>query len=146
VESFEAEIVEARGGGAFVEVPADVVAALGGKGRIKVSATFDGIPYRGSIVSMGGGSMVLGILKDIRGRLEKSPGDHVDVTVEVDDAERTVDVPDDLAAALDDTGSREAFDALSYSHRREYVTWIEEAKKPETRARRINQTVERLRG
>jgi hypothetical protein len=147
VETFEAEIVEARQGGAYVEVPVDVVEALGGQGRIKVRATFDGIPYQGSIVSMGDGNgMVLGILKGIRGQLGKSPGDQVEVTVEVDEAERTVAVPADLATALADAGLREAFDQLSYSRRREHVTSIEAAKKPETRTRRIAHTVERLGG
>jgi hypothetical protein len=145
VESFEAEIVEARQGGAYVEVPAAVVAALGGQRRIKVRATFDGIAYRGSIVSMGSG-MVLGLLKDIRTRLAKGPGDAVTVTVEVDEAERTVDLPGDLATALDEARLRETFDRLSYSHRRRYVTWIDEARKPETRARRIAQTLEQVRG
>lgn len=145
MEAFEAEIVEARGGGAYVEVPADVVGALGGTGRIKVQATFDGIPYRGSIVSMGDG-MVLGVLKDIRRRLGKAPGDRVEVTVEVDQAERTVEVPGDLAAALEGAQLQEAFDRLSYSRRRTYVTRIEEARKPETRARRVDQTLRELRG
>jgi hypothetical protein len=68
VEPFEAVIAEARGGGAYVEVPGDVVAALGGGGRIPVQATFDGVAYCGSIASMGG-CMALGILKQIRTEL-----------------------------------------------------------------------------
>ena len=64
---------------------------------------------------------------------------------ERDTAERTVPVPDDLRAALDAAGLGVAFDALSFSHRREYVRWIDEAKKPDTRARRVAQTVERVR-
>jgi uncharacterized protein YdeI (YjbR/CyaY-like superfamily) len=64
------------------------------------------------------------------------------VTVIRDDAERTVDVPDDLAAALEAAGMREAFDKLSFSHRREHVAAINDAKKPETRARRIAKAVE----
>jgi hypothetical protein len=144
VQSFEAEIVEADGGGAFVRVPDDVVAALGGKGRIPVDATFDGVAYRGSVVSMGGGK-VLGVLKGIRAELGKQPGDTVTVTLAADTAPRTVEVADDLRAALDEAGLTATFDALSYSHQREYVTWIDEAKKPATRARRIAGTVDRLR-
>jgi hypothetical protein len=144
VQSFEAEIVEVDGGGAFVRVPDDVVAALGGKGRIPVEATFDGVAYRGSVVSMGGGK-VLGVLKGIRAELGKQPGDTVAVTLAADTAPRTVEVADDLRTALDAAGLAEAFSALSYSHQREYVTWIDEAKKPETRARRIAGTVDRLR-
>lgn len=116
-----------------------------GKGRIPVQATFDGIAYRGSVVSMGG-EKVLGLLKAIRTELVKQPGDIVRVTVELDRAERFVPVPDDLRVALDRAGLGATFDALSYSHQREYVSWIEEAKKADTRSRRISQTVDRIRG
>ena len=143
METFEAVIQDANGGGAYIEVPAEVLDALGGGGRIPVQATFDGIAYRGSIASMGG-CMALGVLKQIRSDLGKGPGDSVVVTVTRDDAERTVEVPDDLAAALAAAGAREAFDKLSFSHRREHVNAITEAKKPETRTRRITKAIEML--
>jgi hypothetical protein len=127
-----------------VPVPAEVVTALGGRGRIPVVATFDGIEYRGSVVSMGSG-MVIGVLQMIRTQLGKAPGDTVSVTLVVDDEPRRVEVPDDLRAALAAASLQARFDALSYSHRREYVNWIEEAKRPATRQRRIEQTVERVR-
>ncbi len=145
VERFEATIEAGGGGGAFVPVPDDVMAALGGGGRIPVRATFDGVPYRGSIVTMGG-RRCIGLLKAIREQLGKGEGDQVTVTVDRDRAERAVTMPDDLVRALDDAGAREAFDALSYSHQREYVNWVEEAKRPETRLRRVAQTVERVTG
>ncbi|GAB2652597.1 YdeI/OmpD-associated family protein [Kribbella swartbergensis] len=143
METFEGTVVVNDGGGAWVEVPGEVVVALGGGGRIPVRASFDGLDYRGSIASMGG-CMVLGLLKSIREQLGKGDGDSVTVTVERDTSERTVDVPTDLAAALDGAGLREAFDKLSYSHRREHVNAINEAKKPETRERRIAKAVEML--
>jgi hypothetical protein len=143
METFEGTIVVGDGGGAWVEVPGDVVAALGGGGRIPVHATFDGVAYRGSVASMGG-CLALGILKGIRTELGKGAGDSVTVTVERDDAVRTVDVPADLAAALEAAGLREAFDGLSFSHRREHVNAIIDAKKPETRARRISKALEML--
>ena len=136
--------MKASRGGAYVEVPPAVIAALGGKPRTAVRATFDGIAYRGSIVSMGGKG-VLGILQAIRAELGKAPGDPVSVTVQVDEVVRSVRVPNDLDAALRHADLRDAFDALSYSHRREHVTWIEAAKRAETRARRISQTVDRVR-
>lgn len=145
MERFDAPILDAPRGGAYVEVPAEIVAALGGKGRIPVHATFDGIAYRGSIVPMGGDSRILGVLKAIRGQLAKSPGDTVTVTLEADTSERTIVVPDDLKAALGDAGVADAFNRLSYSHQREYVTWVGDAKKPETRARRVSETIDRLR-
>ncbi|MGY4765303.1 YdeI/OmpD-associated family protein [Kribbella sp. CWNU-51] len=143
METFEGTIVVNDGGGAWVEVPGEVVAALGGGGRIPVQATFDGIAYRGSIASMGG-RMALGILKSIRGELRKGAGDPVTVTLVRDAAERTVEVPADLAAALQEAGLRKAFDALSYSHRREHVNAINDAKRPETRVRRISKALEML--
>ena len=143
METFEGTVVVNDGGGAWVEVPSEVIAALGGGGRIPVQASFDGIAYRGSIASMGG-CMALGLLKSIRTELGKGDGDPVTVTVERDTAERAVEVPEDLAAALDEAGLRKTFDALSYSHRREHVNAINDAKKPETRARRITKALEML--
>jgi len=140
---FEATITAADRGGAYVAVPADVVAALGGRGRFPVIATFDGVEYRGSVVSTGSGP-VIGVLQRIRAELGKEPGDVVRVTLTVDEEPRRVDVPEDLGAALADVHLQARFDALSYSHRREYVQWIEEAKRPATRQRRIEQTVERV--
>ena len=144
METFEAAIVVNDGGGAWVEVPGEVVAALGGGGRIPVVATFDGVGYRGSIASMGG-CMALGVLKSIRSELGTGDGDAVTVTVERDSGERVVEVPEELAAALAEAGLREVFDGLSYSHRREHVNAINDAKKPETRARRIAKALEMLR-
>jgi hypothetical protein len=144
VEAFEAAIQPAPGGGAYVEIPPAVAAELGGTGRIAVNATFDGVAYRGSIVSMGG-AKVLGILKDIRVKLGKKPGDRVSVTVEADLAERSITLPDDLREALSDAHLLERFTGLSYTHQREYVTWIEGAKQAPTRARRVSQTIERVR-
>ena len=91
-----------------------------------------------------GGCMVIGLLKGIRTQLGKGDGDPITVTLERDTAERTVDVPEDLATALAEAGLQEAFDALSYSHRREHVNAVTEAKKPETRVRRIAKAIEIL--
>jgi histidyl-tRNA synthetase len=143
---FEATIEEAPRGGAFVAVPPDVVESLGGGGRIPVVASFDGIDYRGSIVRMGG-ETILGILKAIRQELGKEPGDQVVVVVAADHSEREVEMPEELAAALAASpAARAAFDALSYSHRREHAGYVAEAKQSETRQRRAGRTVERLLG
>ncbi len=134
------------GGGHLVEVPSDVIQALGGKGRIPVNATFNGIPYRGSLVRMGGVA-VLGILKSILEQLEVDIGDRIEVTVELDTSERTVDVPTDLARALaKDRAAQAAWDGMSFTRRRELARGIEEAKKPETQARRLVAALEELRG
>jgi hypothetical protein len=141
---FRAEVRDARGGGHLVEVPNDVVNALGGRGRTPVRASFNGIPYRGSIVSMGG-SFVLGVQKAILGEAGASAGDTLDVVVELDAAPREVEVPDDLRNELDRRKTlRAAWDRSSYSHRREYAAAITEAKRPETRRRRIEKTLQAL--
>jgi len=144
VSRFSATIEEAPRGGAYVRIPPDVIEALGGGGRIPVQATFDGIQYRGSVVRMGGDS-VLGVLKEIREKLGKTHGDDVEVIIERDEAEREVEIPIELAKLLDaNPAARSAFEALSYSHRREHAFHVAEAKKPETRERRARKTVEDL--
>ena len=136
------------GGGHLVDVPTEVIEALGGqgsgRGRIPVTATFDGVPYRGSIVRMGGGA-VLGVQKAIMAEAGVSVGDTLTVVVRNDDAPREVEVPVDLAEALrGNDEARAVFEGLSYSHRREYVDSITEAKRPETRARRVERTIQAM--
>jgi uncharacterized protein YdeI (YjbR/CyaY-like superfamily) len=111
-----------------------------------VRATFDGIEYRGSIVRMGGDS-VLGVLKEIRAGLGKTHGDELEVTIARDEAERVVEIPIELTKLLEaNPAARDAFEALSYSHRREHALHVAEARKPETRERRARKTVEALLG
>ncbi len=144
LSGFVSVIEEAPRGGAYIRIPNDVLETLGGGGRIPVQATFDGIPYRGSIVRMGD-DHVLGVLKEIREKLGKAHGDEIEVTVERDEAVREVEVPVELATLLEaNPAARRAFDALSYSHRREHALHVAEAKRPETRQRRARKTVEDL--
>ena len=144
MSSLVATVEEAPRGGAFVRIPPDVIDGLGGGGRIPVRATFGGIPYRGSIVRMGGDS-VLGVLKEIRDTLGLALGDEVEVTVVRDEAERVVEIPLELATLLEaNPAAREAFEGLSYSHRREHALHVAEAKQPETRERRARKTIEAL--
>ena len=126
-------------------IPPDVAEGLGG-GRIPVRASFGGTPYRGSIVRMGGES-VLGVLKEIRETLGLAYGDEVEVTIERDEDERVIEIPAELATLLEaNPAARSAFEALSYSHRREHALHVAEAKKPETRERRARKTIEALIG
>lgn len=143
--TFTAPIEAAERGGAYVTIPFDVEQAFGRK-RLPISATFDGEPYRGTLVRMGGPEHLLIVRKDIRAKLGKQPGDTVTVTLEEDLEPRLVEVPQDLQAALDANPEAAAFfDKLAYTYRKEYVSWIANTKSPETRARRIGQTLERLR-
>jgi Domain of unknown function (DUF1905)/Bacteriocin-protection, YdeI or OmpD-Associated len=138
---FTAVIQNAGDGGAFVEVPFDVEEAFGSK-RPKVKATIDGIPYRGTLVRMGTECHLLLILKSIREQAGKTFGDEVKITVELDTEPRVVAIPKDLAGALKkDREAKIRFGKLSYTHQKEYVTWIEEAKKDETRQRRLAKTI-----
>ena len=142
--TFRAVIEDAGDGGAFVSVPFDVEQAFGKK-RVKVKATIDGVPYRGSLVRMGGPCHILGILKDIRRQIGKDVGDEVEVVVEEDNEPRQVLVPPDLLSALAaDPQAGAFFTQLSYTHQREYVLWIEEAKRSETRQGHITRAVAML--
>lgn len=144
--SFEAEIVEGRGGGALVGIPFSVKEAYGVAGRVEVRATFDGHAYRGSLAPMGGGAHVLGIRKAIREAIGKDVGDTVVVTLERDTDERVVDVPPELASALAaDAEASRRFERLSFTHRREFAEWIAEGKKQDTRDRRAARAVDMIR-
>lgn len=142
---FWAVIEDAGGGGMFVEVPFDVEATFGKK-RVKVKATIDGVPYRGSLVRMGRPCHMLVVLKEIRDKIGKRPGDQVHVVVEEDKEPRLVEVPGDLRQALDaDAEVGRFFEGLSYTHQKEYVNWVIEAKRPETRQNRILKVLDMLR-
>lgn len=142
--TFEAVIQNASGGGAFVEVPFDVEKAFGAK-KPKVKALIEGVPYRGILTRMGGPSHILVILKSIREQVGKSFGNQVKVTVEADVEPRVLEIPKDLMKELKkDREAKAFFERLSYTHKREYVMWLTEAKKDETRQRRIAKTIERL--
>ena len=141
---FTGEIRAHEGGGAFVEFPHDVEKLFGVKGRVPVRVTFDGIAYRGSMVRMGMPRHILLILKEIREKLGKGPGAKIRVTVELDDAPRTIELSADIEAAYKKAGVLDRFRSMSYSHQREYANWIGEAKQAETRTRRIDKSVGEL--
>lgn len=128
-----------------LEVPADIVAALGPTQRPAVRVTLGGHTYRSTVARMGG-RFLLPVSAEVRAASGVAAGDVVDVEVEVDDAPRSVDVPADLAAALDaDPATRAAFDGLSHSNQRRHVLAVEGAKAAETRARRVAKVVEAVR-
>ena len=138
---FNALIEDAGGGGAYVNIPFDVEKEYGKK-RVKVRATFNGEPYRGSLVRMGKPCHILGIRKDNREKIGKSIGDVVEVTLEEDHDVRTINIPADLEKALQqDPLILAVFQKLSYSHQKAYVEWINEAKRNQTRINRIERTL-----
>jgi hypothetical protein len=144
IQRFTSVIESAGGGGAFVSIPFDVELAFGKK-RVPVEATIDGEPYRGTLVRMGGPSHILVVLKSIREIIGKGPGDPVDVVIAEDLNPRVVDVPGDLARALKSKPKALMFlRGLSYTDQKEYVRWIESAKRRETRANRVARAVAML--
>ena len=141
-QTFSGRIQNAGGGGAFVEVPFDVEQVFGSK-RPKVKALIEGVPYRGTLVRMGGEHHLLIILKGIREQVGKTFGDEVKIIVEADTEPRAVEIPADLMKELKkDKDARALFDKLAYTHRKEYVRWIEQAKREETRAARVAKALE----
>jgi Bacteriocin-protection, YdeI or OmpD-Associated/Domain of unknown function (DUF1905) len=142
-ERFET-VLQTEGPGTFVEVPLDVP-ALYGRARAPVRVTINGYRFR-STVAVYGGRYFLPVKRAVREAAGVAAGDLVVVEVEPDSAPREVEVPSDLAAALAaDPAAAAAFERLSYTHRREYVEWLGEARRPETRRRRVDETVARLR-
>ena len=125
-----------------ITIPFDVEEVFGAK-RVPVKATVNGAVYTGSIVRMGGKYM-LGIPKAFREEAGISAGETIKVTIEADTAPRTVEVPKDLSSAINKAGVSAAWEKLSYTHRKEHVRAVEEAKKPETRLKRIERAVEML--
>jgi hypothetical protein len=143
--TFRAVIENPGEGGAFVRVPFDVEKAFGKK-RVPISATIDGEPYRGTLVRMGEPCHILIVLKEIRVKIGKDFGDEVEVVLEEDVEPRVMAVPDDLQQALDhDPAAKMVFEKLSYSHQKEYVNAILEAKREKTRKNRIAKTLDMLR-
>ncbi len=116
-----------------------------GEARPRVVATINGHEYRQRL-AVYGGETVLGLTNAFRKAAGIIVGDTVEVALERDDTPREVIVPPELDAALrTDAAARATYDALSFTHRREYAEWVGEAKKPETRERRAATTLERLR-
>jgi hypothetical protein len=133
-----------------IVVPPEVVIALGAGRRPPVRVTLtraDGAAhtYR-STVAARGEEFLVGVSAEVRAAAGVAGGDEVEVLLEHDTAPRVAEVPADLAAALAaDAGARAFFAGLSYSHQRAYTLWVDEAKKPQTRARRVDQALQMLR-
>ena len=143
---FKAAIQSGIGGGAGVVFPYDCEQELGTKASVPVKSTLDGIPYTGSLMKCGETSHMLGVLKSIRQQIGKGPGDTVEVVLWKDEEARTVEVPVEFQRLMTKEGILDSFERLSYTHRKEYCRWIAEAKKEETRLRRIGKAIEMLKG
>jgi hypothetical protein len=137
--TFSAKLID---DGAF-EVPLDV-RKIFGEARPAVKITFLGQTFR-TRVAVYGGKYVLGIWKGVREKLGLEDGQTIEVTLEPDDAPRTVAPPKELAAAMKkNAAARAGWEAMSFTHKREWATAIADAKKPETREKRVAQAIEAL--
>ena len=121
----------------FLRVPLDVKKVFGTRARVAVKGSVNGAVFRSSLLPQGDGSHILVVNKSIRTQANADAGDAVHVILEPDTAPRTVDAPDDLRNELQRTGHLKNFEGMSYSHQKEYVNWIESAKRSDTRIRRI---------
>jgi bifunctional DNA-binding transcriptional regulator/antitoxin component of YhaV-PrlF toxin-antitoxin module len=142
---FDAIMQKAEGvNGAYVEMPFDLEEVFGVK-RLKAKAMFDAVEYKGSVVRMDG-KYLIGITKAIRDQIGKQPGDKLHVIIEKDEAERTIELPEDFKEALEkDKDALAFYESLSYTNKNKYFLWVTSAKKVETRAERILLSVEKLR-
>jgi bifunctional DNA-binding transcriptional regulator/antitoxin component of YhaV-PrlF toxin-antitoxin module len=142
---FRAKIEPAGIGGTYVLFPYDTEKEFGTKGKVPVKAILGGIAYTGSLIKYGAPQHMLHVPKAIREEMGKGVGDVVEVVVWKDDEERKLEVPTELARVMKREGLLEFFDSLSYTHRKEYCRWISEAKKEETRAKRLERAVVMMR-
>ncbi len=146
VIEFTAILKKVEGGhSASVDFPFNAKELFGTNGNVKVKIMYDDVPHRGLLTNRGGPCHFLGITKALKARIGKEIGDTVHIRLEKDLEERVVDMPADLAIAFETAPEAcTAYEKLAYTHRKEYVQWIQEAKRPETRERRIAGTIEKL--
>ncbi len=126
-----------------IPVPFDPKAAFG-KVRAPVRVTLNGYSFRSTIASMGG-ELFIPLRRSNREAAGVEGGETVEVTIALDTEARVVRPPQDLASAL--KASPPAWDRwreLSFTHQREYAESVEDAKKPETRMRRIESAVQKI--
>jgi hypothetical protein len=142
VPRFRAELKVEGKTATYIEVPLDVPAVFG-RERLPVRGTLKGAPLRSTIAKYGD-TYFMPVNRELREDAGAVAGETVEVELELDTKPRSVRLPKDLAAALDDE-ARAAFDRMSHTHRKEYVEWIKEAKRAETRQRRIAKAVELIR-
>ena len=142
--AFTAEVLSAgQGGGHAVVVPKEIAAAFSGK-RPQVLAHVNGVEYRSRLMIYGGQSY-LGLRKDLLRQLQVATGDQVEIELAEDRQERVVVEPPELTEALaENPAAQAAYQKLPFTHRNEYARWIDEGKKPETRADRVTRTIRRL--
>lgn len=144
--TFEAEILasDIGKGGAYVEFPYSCEIEFGIKGRVPVVCKFDGNEDRGSLVKMKTSCHIIGIPKKIRENIGKNIGSFVTVELYKDESERVVEINPDLKQELIKNDLLLVFENMSYNMKKEYNDYLNDAKKPETKVKRIIKIIEIL--
>lgn len=141
---FRAPVSQQQGTSPYVDVPPEVLAQISDKRRVPVAVTVNGHTFRTTIAPMQG-CLLLGFNKANAAAARVAAGDVIDIELALDTAPREVDVPTELAAALASApDAKAAYDALSYTHRREWAQYVAEAKQAQTRVRRAAKAVAQL--
>jgi hypothetical protein len=146
-EKFEAKLTSRGPGGAwtFLYIPFSVEEVFGSMARVSVSGTMNGFPFRNSLLPMGDGTHRMAVSREMQAGAKATAGDTVKVTMEVDRAERTVEVPKELELAFKkNKKAAEFFGSLSYSHKRAYTDRVGGAKQEATRESRTAKAIEML--
>jgi hypothetical protein len=123
----------------FLPIPAAVAKVFGTKARVPICGTINGFPFRTSLLPEGDGTHAMPGNKEMMKGARVVVGQSVAIVIEADTAPRGVDVPDDMSRTLAESRNDQIFGALSYSKRKEFVDWIEQAKRSETRAKRLRE-------
>jgi hypothetical protein len=141
---FTAPII-GSGVGAYVEFPFDTAELFGTIGRIPVVVEFDGVPYQGTMLRYGTEMHIIIVVKKVREAIGKQAPDTVHVKVKLDEGKREVILPEDVQLVFEtNSAAFEQFQQLSFTHQKEYMVNIEDAKRPETRQRRIETMIQTL--
>jgi len=148
-QEFDIKLEKPQGVGTwtFFVAPFKVEKVFGSKARVKVKGTINGVLFRSSLFPRGDGTHYMVVNKSLREKTCIGPGDSVHITLEIDTEERVVQVPENFEKALKENKiAKAAFEKSSYTHKKEYVEWIEDAKQEETRKRRIEKAISKLAG
>ncbi len=141
---FQALLVRPEGTGTwtYVVVPFDSTREFGTKSRVPVKGTIDGHPFKSTLLPNAEGKHFLVVKREIRDAIGKTPTETVTVTMTRDSSPRSLAIPGDMMKALDgDPKAKAVFTDMAHSHRKAYIEWVEEAKRKETRERRIEKAL-----
>lgn len=131
---------------AYVDFPFSTEELFGKKGQVKIKALLDDkVEYRGSLAKMKSDCHMLGLTQAVRQQLGKTFGDEVSIKLWEDKEERIVEIPEDVQVVFDaNPKAFELYQNMSYTHRKEFMRWITDAKKPETRENRKLKMIEMI--